>query len=159
MIGRALGLGPDEVRELGFAGRIHDVGKIFVPERILNKRGSLTEEEFELLKVHPQLGGEILSTLPNGERIKKAVECHHECSDGSGYPSGLRGDEVPLWARIITVADAYVNLTSDRSLAAGKTSEQAITQLEKSSGIKYDGMLVRILARELKSERSLPLGS
>ena len=159
MIGRALGLSPDEVRELGFAGRVHDVGKIFVPERILNKRGSLTEEEFELLKVHPQLGGEILTTLPNGERIKKAVECHHECSDGSGYPSSLRGDEIPLWARIITVADAYVNLTSDRSLSAGKTSEQAIAQLEKSSGIKYDGMLVRILARELKSERSLPMGS
>ena len=159
MIGRALGLSPDEVRELGFAGRVHDVGKIFVPERILNKRGSLTEEEFELLKVHPQLGGEILTTLPNGERIKKAVECHHECSDGSGYPSALRGDEIPLWARIITVADAYVNLTSDRSLSAGKTSEQAIAQLEKSSGIKYDGMLVRILARELKSERSLPMGS
>src|SRR6266581_4543900 len=156
MIGRALGLPSDEVRELGFTGRVHDVGKMFVPERVLNKQNSLTEEEFELLKVHPRLGGEILSTIPNGERIRNAVESHHEYFDGSGYPSGLRGEEIPLWARIITVADAYVNFTSERSLAHGKTSEQAISELEKSSGIKYDGMLVRILSRELKSERSLP---
>src|SRR6266853_1211683 len=156
MIGRALGLPSDEIRELGFTGRVHDVGKMFVPERVLNKQNSLTEEEFDLLKVHPRLGGEILSTIPNGDRIRNAVESHHEYFDGSGYPSGLRGEEIPLWARIITVADAYVNFTSERSLARGKTSEQAISELEKSSGIKYDGMVVRILSRELKAERSLP---
>lgn len=160
MIGRALGLSADEVRELGFAGRVHDLGKMFVPDRVLNKHGSLTEEEFELLKVHPRLAGEILSTLPNCERIRKAVECHHEYSDGSGFPAGLKGDEIPLWARIIAVADAYVNLTSDRGLTPAKTSEQAIAELERASGTKYDGMLVRVLARELKSDRSLPtLGS
>jgi diguanylate cyclase (GGDEF)-like protein len=160
MIGRALGLPSDEIRELGFTGRVHDVGKMFVPERVLNKQNSLTEEEFDLLKVHPRLGGEILSTIPNGDRIRNAVESHHEYFDGSGYPTGLRGEEIPLWARIITVADAYVNFTSERSLARGKTSEQAMSELEKSSGIKYDGMLVRILSHELKSERSLPnLGS
>src|SRR6266853_1119762 len=156
MIGRALGLSSDEIRELGFTGRVHDVGKMFVPERVLNKQNSLTEEEFDLLKVHPRLGGEILNTIPDGERIRNAVESHHEYFDGSGYPSGLRGEEIPLWARIITVADAYVNFTSERSLARGKTSEQAISELEKSSGIKYDGMVVRILSRELKAERSLP---
>jgi diguanylate cyclase (GGDEF)-like protein len=159
IMGRALGLSPDEVRDLGFAGRVHDVGKIFVPERVLNKHGSLNDQEFEMLKVHPHWGGEILSTIPDGERIRKAVECHHECSDGSGYPSGLRGDEIPLWSRIITVADAYVNLTSDRALTPGKTAEQAIVELERSSGVRFDGMLVRLLARELKSERSMPLGS
>jgi diguanylate cyclase (GGDEF)-like protein len=158
IIGRALGLSPDEVRDLGFAGRVHDVGKIFVPERVLNKHGSLTEQEFEVLKEHAHWGAEILSTVPDGERIRKAVECHHEYSDGSGYPSGLHGDEIPLWSRIITVTDAYVNLTSDRALTPGKTSEQAIAELERYSGLKYDGMLVRLLARELKSERSLPMG-
>jgi diguanylate cyclase (GGDEF)-like protein len=156
MIGRALGLAADEVRDLGFAGRVHDLGKMFVPERVLNKQGSLNEEEFELLKAHPRLGAEILSTLPGGERIRRAVECHHEYSDGSGFPAGLRGDEIPLWARIITVADAYVNFTSDRSLAPGKTSEQAIAELERASGTKYDGMLVCILARELRAEQGLP---
>jgi diguanylate cyclase (GGDEF)-like protein len=156
MVGRALGLPADDIRELGFAGRVHDVGKMFVPERVLNQQGSLSEEEFELLKSHPQLAGEILSTLPKGDRVKKAVECHHEYSDGSGFPAGLRGDEIPLWARIITVADAYVNLSSERGFTPAKTSDQAIAELERASGIKYDGMLVRILARELKSERSLP---
>ena len=156
MIGRALGLPPDEIIELGFAGRVHDVGKLFVPEHILNKQNALAEEEFYLLKMHPRVGGEILATLPNSERIQKAVACHHECVDGSGYPLALRGEAIPLWARIVAVADAYVNLISDRSLAPGKTSEQALAELEKFSGIKYDGMLVRILGRELKAERSLP---
>jgi diguanylate cyclase (GGDEF)-like protein len=156
MIGRALGLAPDEVRDLGFAGRVHDVGKMFVPDRVLNKQGSLTEEEYDLLKTHPRLGAEILSTLPAGERIRKAVECHHECSDGSGFPACLRGEEIPLWARIIALADAYAKLTSERSLTPGKTREQAIAELEKASGTKYDGMLVRILARELRAEQGLP---
>jgi diguanylate cyclase (GGDEF)-like protein len=156
MIGRALGLTPSDIRELSFAGRVHDLGKMFVPERVLNKPGSLTEEEFELLKAHPRFAGEILATLPDSTRVKKAVECHHEYLDGSGFPAGLRGDDIPLWARIVTVANTYVNLTSDGALTPAKTSEQAISELERGSGTKYDGMLVRILARELKPERSLP---
>ena len=156
MIGRALGMPPEELRELGFAGRVHDVGKMFIPERILNKRSSLTDDEFQVLKAHARLSGEVVSAVPDSERVKESVESHHECFDGSGYPEGLRGEAIPVWARIIAVADAYVNLTSERALAPGKTSEQAIGELEKSAGVKYDGMLVRILARELKSERSLP---
>jgi diguanylate cyclase (GGDEF)-like protein len=156
IIGRALNLPAAEIRDLSFAGRVHDLGKMFVPERVLNKQSSLGEEEFELLKSHPRFAGEILATLPEGGRVKQAVECHHEYLDGSGYPAGLRGEDIPLWARIITVANNYVNLTSDRGLTPAKTSEQAITELERGSGTKYDGMLVRVLARELKSERSLP---
>jgi len=156
MIGRALGFSPEDVRELAFAGRVHDVGKIFVPESVLNHQATLSDDEFHQVKMHSRLGGEIVSTLPKAERVQKAVEGHHERVDGSGYPAGLCGEDIPLWARIIAVADAYVNLTSDRSLAPGKTSEQAITELEKASGVKFDGMLVRILTRELKSERSLP---
>src|SRR5216684_5755377 len=156
MIGRSLGLSAEDVRELGFAGRVHDVGKLFVPERILNKLNELSDDEFQLVKMHPRVGGEIVSTLPNSERSQKAVECHHEWVDGSGYPHGLRGEEIPLWSRIISVADAYVNLISDRSMAPGKSSDQALAELEKFSGIRFDGMLVRILARELKVERSLP---
>ena len=156
MIGRALRLSNEEIRELGFVGRVHDVGKLFVPEKVLNKPGTLTEEEFAMVKVHPRFGAEILATVPNGERLQKAVECHHECFDGSGYPGGLRGEEIPQWARILAVADAYANLTTDRPLAPGKTSEQALAELEKFSGTRYDGMLVRILSRELKAERSMP---
>jgi len=156
MMGRALNFSPSDIRELSFAGRVHDLGKMFVPERLLNRQGSLSQEEFELLKSHPRFAGEILSTLPEAQRIKQAVEAHHEYLDGSGFPVGLRGDDIPLWARIITVANTYVNLTSDRSLTPAKTREQAIAELERGSGTKYDGMLVRVFARELKSERSMP---
>jgi diguanylate cyclase (GGDEF)-like protein len=156
MIGRALGLSADDVHALGFIGRVHDVGKILVPEKILNRESALSEEEFNYMKMHPRLGAEIVASVPDSELMQKAIECHHERVDGSGYPLGIKGDDISLWARIVAVADAYVNLTSDRTLAPGKTSEQALAELEKSSGTKYDGMLVRVLARELKAERSLP---
>lgn len=156
MIARALGFSSEDVHDLGFVARVHDVGKILLPEHILKRETALTEEEFSFVRMHPRLGAEILASLPNSDRMVKAVECHHERLDGSGYSAGLKGEDIPLWARILAVADAYVNLISDRSLAAGKSSDQAIAMLEKSSGTKFDGMLVRVLARELKTERSVP---
>ena len=154
IIGRAMGMPPEELTDLVYAARIHDVGKLFVPERILNKPGPLTDEEFYLTKVHSRMGAEIIATIPGSERMRKAVEHHHEALDGSGYPAGLRGEQIPLWARILTLADAYVNMTSDRSFAAAKTSDQALTELERLSGIRYDGMLVRLLIRQLKAEKT-----
>lgn len=154
LIGRALGMSPDELNDLVFAARVHDLGKIFVPERILNKSGPLTEDEFHMMKIHPRIGGEILSIVPGAERMKKAVEHHHEALDGTGYPAGLRGEQIPLWSRIIGLADAFVNMTTDRSFAPAKSNEQALAELERLSGIRYDGMLVRLLIRQLKSERA-----
>ena len=159
MIARALGLSAEEVDDIAYAARVHDVGKIFVPDRILNKTGPLTEEEFYLVKVHPDVGEKILGTMPESGALQKAVKHHHEAFDGSGYPGGLRGEQIPLWARILSVADAYVNMTTDRSFASAKSSEQALAELDSLSGIRYDGMLVRILARELKAERSPTLDS
>src|SRR5438132_871558 len=144
----------EDVADLVYAARVHDVGKIFVPERTLNKSGPLTDDEFYILKMHSRVGGEILATIPGSENIQKAVEHHHEAFDGAGYPARLRGEEIPLWARIIAIADAYVNMTTDRSFATAKTSEQALNELEKLSGTRYDGMLVRILLRELKQEKA-----
>jgi len=154
IIARALGLPPEEVRDLAYAGRVHDAGKIFVPERILNKPGPLTEDEYYLVKLHARVSAEILATLPGSETLRKAVEHHHEAVDGTGYPAGLRGEQIPLWARILAIADAYVNMTTDRSFSSAKTSEQALGELEKLSGVRYDGMLVRILRRELKAEKT-----
>ena len=159
IIARSLGLSPEEVGDLAFASRVHDVGKLFVPERILNKPGPLTEDEFYLLKWHARVGGEILATLPEGQKLQEAVQHHHESFDGGGYPDGLRGEKIPLGARIIAITDAYVNMTTERSFASAKTSEQALAELEKLSGTRYDGMLVRILLRELKAERTSSRGS
>jgi len=154
VMARALGLPPQEVEDLTYAARIHDVGKIFVPERILNKSGPLTENEYDLVKLHAHAGAEILSTLPDSEKLQKAVEHHHEASDGSGYPAGLRGEQIPLWARTIAIADAYVNMTTERSFAPAKTSDQALAELGRLSGLRYDGMLVRLLMRELRAEQT-----
>ena len=159
IIARSLGLSPEDVGDLAFTARVHDVGKIFVPEGILNKPGPLTESEFYVLEMHAQVGADIVATLPESQKLQEAVLHHHESFDGGGYPDGLRGDKIPLWARILAITDAYVNMTSDRSFATAKTSEQALAELEKMSGTRYDGMLVRILLRELKTERASSWGS
>src|SRR5438067_844849 len=133
IIARSLGLPAEEVGDLTFAARVHDVGKIFVPERILNKPGPLTEDEFYLLKWHARVGGEILATLPEGKKMQDTIQHHHESFDGGGYPDGLRGEKIPLGARILAISDAYVNMTTERSFAAAKSSEQALAELEKMS--------------------------
>jgi HD-GYP domain-containing protein (c-di-GMP phosphodiesterase class II) len=154
IIARALGLSSEEIVDLGYSARVHDIGKIFIPERTLNKSGPLTDDEFYLVKLHARVAAEILATIPDSETLQKAVEHHHEAFDGSGYPGGLRGDQIPLWARILAIADAYVNMTTERSFAPAKSSEQALSEMEKLSGTRYDGMLVRILIRELKGEKT-----
>src|SRR5271156_3488187 len=154
LMARALGLSPEEIDDLGYVARVHDVGKIFVPERILKKSGPLSDEEFSLVRMHAHVGGAIVATLPASEELQKAVECHHESFDGTGYPGGLQGEQIPLWGRILGVADAYVNMTTERSFAPAKNSGQALAELERLSGIRYDGMLVRVLLRQLKTERA-----
>jgi diguanylate cyclase (GGDEF)-like protein len=159
IIARGLNLSDKEVEDATFAGRVHDVGKLFIPDRILNKAGSLTEGEFAVVKTHPHVGAEVLRAIPEIERVAEAIECHHEAFDGSGYPLGLMGENIPLHGRIIAVADAYVNMTSDRSFAPPKTDEQAIVELAKQSGTRFDGMIVRLFARLLKMERTSSFGA
>lgn len=154
LIGRALGMSQEELTELVYAARVHDIGKLFVPEKILNKMGPLSDDEFHKIKSHVRTGAEIVAIIPGGDRLTKAVEHHHEALDGSGYPAALRGEQIPLWARIVAVADAYVNMTTDRSFSPAKTSDQALAELEKLSGVRFDGMLVRLLIRQLKTERA-----
>ncbi|HEY6770050.1 MAG TPA: diguanylate cyclase [Candidatus Sulfotelmatobacter sp.] len=154
IIARALGLPADEIADLVYAARVHDVGKIFIPEQILNKSGPLTDEEFRQVRNHPPIGAEIVATIPHSEAMQQAIEQHHQCVDGSGYPGGLRGEEIPLWARIIGLTDAYANMIGEQSFSAGRTPSQALDELAKMSGTRFDGMLVRVLLRELKSERA-----
>jgi diguanylate cyclase (GGDEF)-like protein len=154
IIARALHLPPEETADLVYAARIHDVGKIFVPERILNKPGPLTDDEFFLVKMHARVGAEIAGILPHSAMMRQAIEHHHQRFDGTGYPDGAKGEQIPLWARIIALADAYANMLTEQSIAAARTPEQALDELSKMSGTGFDGMLVRLLLRELKSERA-----
>jgi diguanylate cyclase (GGDEF)-like protein len=154
---RGLNLSEQEVEDVTFAARVHDVGKLFIPDQILNKPGALTEDEFAVIKTHPQLGAQVVRAIPETERVAQAIESHHEAFDGSGYPFGLKGENIPLSGRIVAVADAYVNMTSDRSFAPPKTDEQAMVELGNLSGTRFDGMIVRLLARLLKMERPSPV--
>jgi diguanylate cyclase (GGDEF)-like protein len=154
VIARALGLSSEETADLVFAARVHDVGKIFVLEQILNKPGPLNDEEFFQVKLHPRIGAEIVGTIPHSDMMREAIEHHHQRFDGSGYPDGLRGEQIPLWARIIGLADAYANMLTEQSFSASRTPDQALDELSKMSGTRFDGMLVRLLIRGLKAERT-----
>lgn len=154
VIARALRLSSEETADLVYAARVHDVGKIFIPDRVLNKRGPLSDEEFRLMRTHPHIGAEIVGTIPHSTMMRDAIEHHHQSFDGSGYPDGRKGEEIPLWARIIGVTDAYANMVTEQSLSAARTPEQALDELAQMSGTRFDGMLVRLLLRALKSERT-----
>jgi diguanylate cyclase (GGDEF)-like protein len=154
VLARALNLPPEETADLVYSARVHDVGKIFVPERILNKPGPLTDDEFFLIRMHARVGAEIVGILPHSTMMRDAIEHHHQRFDGTGYPDGAKGEQIPLWARIIALADAYANMLTEQSLVAARTPEQALDELSKMSGTGFDGMLVRLLLRELKAERA-----
>jgi HD-GYP domain-containing protein (c-di-GMP phosphodiesterase class II) len=138
LTGEQLGLRLEELQTLEWAGLLHDVGKIGVPEEILNKPGKLTSEEFDVIKKHPEMGYEILRPLTSFEGVLAAVLLHHETPDGSGYPRGLRGDETPLFARIVRVVDMFDALTSARSYRGAFTIPEAFEIIRKDSGTKVD---------------------
>jgi diguanylate cyclase (GGDEF)-like protein len=154
VLARALNLSPEETADLVFAARVHDVGKIFVPESILNKPGPLSEDELLQLRMHVQIGSEIVGIIPHSAMMREAIEHHHQRFDGSGYPDGLKGEQIPLWARIVGLADAYANMVTEESFSSARTQEQALDELSHMSGTRFDGMLVRVLLRGLKSERT-----
>ena len=154
IIGRELGFDHDELSDLLFAARVHDVGKIFLPEKILNKPGALTADEYYLVKMHSNVGSEILATIPGSQNCQLWVEHHHENFDGSGYPAGLRGEQIPLGARILYVCDAYVNMITERPFASARSPEEAMAELENLSGTQFDGMIVRILTRQLRAGKT-----
>jgi HD-GYP domain-containing protein (c-di-GMP phosphodiesterase class II) len=159
LMARALHLPAPEAADLIYAARVHDVGKIFVPERILNKAGPLTEQEYQQVQAHARIGAEIVGTIPHSGMMREAVEHHHQRFDGTGYPGGLRGEEIPLWARIIAVADAHANMLTEQSVSAARTPDQALEELAKMSGTSFDGMLVRVLLRGLRAEKTPSAGN
>jgi HD-GYP domain-containing protein (c-di-GMP phosphodiesterase class II) len=153
-IGEELALLDSDLAELIFAAQVHDVGKIILPERLLNKPTALNFDEYQLVKSHSAVGAKILEPVPGSDHAQSFVLHHQERFDGGGYPYGLKGEQIPQGARIIAVAEAYVNMTADRAYADGKTPVEAMLELERCSGTQFDGMIVRILIKQLKSERT-----
>ncbi len=141
-VAEQLGVGHEELRDIEFASLLHDVGKIGVPDALLQKPGRLTDEEVSLVRKHPEYGWAILRNVPGFERTSLLVLHHHECFDGSGYPAGLEGDEIPLGARIVAVVDAFDAMLSNRSYRRGLPLEEALRRLESGAGTQFDARIV-----------------
>ncbi|MDO8680442.1 MAG: HD domain-containing phosphohydrolase [Acidobacteriota bacterium] len=120
-----------------------------VPEHILSKSEALTPEEFDRVKIHPRVGAEILRTVPFGAPVAELVLCHHERWDGLGYPAGLRGDAIPLGARILAIADCYSTLQTDRPYRPARTEAEAVAVLREFAGTSFDPTLVDLLIARL----------
>ncbi len=145
MIALRMDLSPDEIEEVYYAGLIHDVGKLGLDNRIINKNGRLTDEEFAEIKRHPSLGYEILKDISVKGKFADGAKCHHERIDGKGYPDGLSGEDISRLARIISVADAYDAMTSKRPYRDVLPQEVAREQIEKGIGTQFDPVVARIM--------------
>jgi HD-GYP domain-containing protein (c-di-GMP phosphodiesterase class II) len=137
-IGRDLGLDDECLRDLETAAILHDIGKIGVPDAVLRKPAKLTEEEYAIIKKHPEYGWAVLRAVPGFERVSLFVLHHHEAFDGKGYPAGLRGDEIPIGSRIVAVMDSFDAMVSSRPYRKGMPLEEAIRRLEADSGKQFD---------------------
>lgn len=133
-MGRVMGFEDDELESLEIAARLHDLGKIGIPDSVLLKPGKLTVNEYEVIKTHPTIGAEILQPIPSMAPLIPAVLSHHERMDGKGYPQGLKGRDIPLWARIIAVGDIYHALTSNRPYRDPMPEERVLSIIDEAKG-------------------------
>lgn len=148
-IGSDLGFGSSQLRELVLAAQMHDVGKIGLPPYILTKPGQLTDNEWTQIKQHPNKGWEIVHRVKHLQQIAPVIRHHHERFDGSGYPDGLRGDHIPVYARIISVADTFDALTSQRPYRTEMTIAEAREELQHVAGTQLDPHLVQVVIKLL----------
>jgi|FLYL01.1.fsa_nt_gi HD-GYP domain-containing protein (c-di-GMP phosphodiesterase class II) len=151
-IGREMGLGAARLRELVLAAQMHDIGKIGLPPYILKKPGKLTEEEWALIKQHPAKGFDIVSRVRGLSAVANVIRHHHERYDGTGYPRGVVGEDIPLEARIVSVADTFDALTSERPYRTAMSVEEAKAELLRVAGTQLDPNCVQALLRVLESQ-------
>ncbi|MDF1617941.1 HD domain-containing phosphohydrolase [Petrocella sp. FN5] len=149
LMAEKMGLGEDEIKKISIAGLMHDIGKIGIGDMILNKVEALTHEEWKDVMRHSEIGYRILSSANEFSDIADFILAHHERWDGRGYPKGLKGEEIPIEARVITIADAYDAMTSDRSYRKGLSKSEAIEETIKCSGTQFDADLVRIFTEQV----------
>lgn len=151
LLARELGMNDAQVANVHLSGLIHDVGKIGIEDRILRKPAALTDDEYEIMKQHPTKGAQILEAVPKLKALAGPGLQHHENWDGSGYPEGLKGEEIPLLGRMVSVADAFDAMTTDRPYSKAMTFEAAVARLQFLSGKKFDAQCVDALARAVAS--------
>jgi len=147
MIGREMGLKADKLELLEYTSDLHDIGKIGISEVIIGKKTKLTVDEYEIIKTHPLVGETIIEPVPFLQDARPVIRHHHERYDGFGYPDGLKGQEIPLLARIIHIADAYDAMTSDRPYRRALSHEDAIEEIKKHSGTQFDPKVVQSFLR------------
>jgi diguanylate cyclase (GGDEF)-like protein/putative nucleotidyltransferase with HDIG domain len=159
ILAEAAGLSDADIQTVRAAALLHDIGNMAVPEHILAKPGKLTPEEFERVKIHPRVGADVLRDVPFGAPVAEFVLCHHERWDGLGYPTGLRGEAIPLGARILAIADVFSTLQTERPYRTNSFTEaEAIQILRDLSGSAFDPALVDLLVARLKQPAALPAG-
>ena len=146
-MGKYLGMPADELETLRISALLHDVGKIAIDDNILKKPAALTDEEFEIMKTHPQRGYKIMSQIPAMEEFLPGMYMHHEMVNGMGYPQGLRGEEIPLQAKIVSVADTFDAMTTNRPYQKGMELEDALNRIKSFVGTRYDGKVVEALVQ------------
>jgi diguanylate cyclase (GGDEF)-like protein/PAS domain S-box-containing protein len=143
-VGEKINLGSHQLSDLALLTQVHDLGKVGVPDHILFKPGPLTEEEWQIMHTHPEKGYRIATTSPDLAGIADYILKHHECWDGSGYPLGLKGTEIPVECRILAIVDAFDAMTSKRPYNKKRTTEEAVQEIKKHSGIQFDPALVPV---------------
>src|SRR5437588_4065168 len=154
-VAKELKLSRDEIEALRAATLLHDIGKLAVPEHIISKPGRLTAEEFEKMKIHPIVGAEILEEVAFPYPVVPIVRAHHERWDGSGYPCGLKGEEIPIGARILSAVDCLDALASDRQYRRALPLDEAMAKVASESGTSFDPRVIEVLAaryRELEQK-------
>lgn len=152
MIAERMGLAESQIEEIYNMAMLHDIGKIGIPDAIINKTSRLTDEEYDIIKTHPAMGYDILSEMPEIQSIGVGARWHHERFDGRGYPDGLRGEEIPLPARIIGVADAYDAMTSNRSYRKYMPQDAVKSEIEKGTGTQFDPDIARIMLEIMRED-------
>jgi putative nucleotidyltransferase with HDIG domain len=160
-IAKHMGLGDEEVKTLHWGALLHDIGKIGIPDEILKKPGPLTDLEWATMRQHPVIGSEILRSVPGSDIVLPMVLHHHERIDGTGYPDGLQGEEIPLLVRLLSVADGFEAMTSRRSYRSAMSMDKALATLRKGAGSQWDAEGVKALHSFLSlrvTRGSMPIG-
>jgi HD-GYP domain-containing protein (c-di-GMP phosphodiesterase class II) len=140
-LGNKLNLPEDRIDELSLLATLHDIGKVAIPESILTKEGNLNKKEWELVKRHPEIGSKIASSSPHISHIANAILAAHECWDGSGYPKGLKGEDIPLISRMIHIIDTFDVMRTGRPYKKSLTKALAIKELRSRAGTQFDPLL------------------